>query len=66
MESISKELLINELKEQSEIQFNAVKNCLAKDCVDLNKVLVETSKLQAIQRLQTYFANKKYEKKKRS
>lgn len=63
MESISKQDLLFELNEQVHIQLNAVKNCINSEQVDLNKMLVETSKLQALERLVTYFSNKKYERK---
>ena len=63
MESISKTDLLFELNEQVHIQLNSVKNCINKEQVDLNKMLVETSKLQSLERLVTYFSNKKYERK---
>ena len=63
MESISKQDLLFELNEQVHIQLNSVKNCINNEQVDLNKMLVETSKLQALERLVTYFSNKKYERK---
>tara|TARA_R100000789_G_scaffold23790_1_gene26624 strand:- start:320 stop:517 length:198 start_codon:yes stop_codon:yes gene_type:complete len=62
MEHIPKRVLLNDLDDQLNIQFNIVKSCMCRDEIDLNKLMVETAKYQATERLLTYFKNKKFDK----